>query len=171
MPNAAHGGGSVDNWDECKVEVREKMFIDNMIVGAGYLLANAFFYFFNTKVRIFYIIVVAMTSASLCCYILPNLTNSAAIVTCFTIFLIGAGASINTANILLVEVFPSHICGMALGLAQLTGRLSTFIGTNLIGVLLETDCEAVIYVTASLIAVGVISLIFIPKKIEVGSKS
>lgn len=147
------------------------MFIDNMIVGAGYLVSNVCFYFFNTKVRIFYIVVGAISASSICCFVLPSLINQTAIVVCFTIFFIGAGASINMANVLLVEIFPVFICGMALGLAQLMGRLSTFIGINLIGTLLETDCEAVIYVTASLLAVGVMSLVMLPRKIVVESKN
>lgn len=164
--NNSHHGPTHDNWDDCQVEVDDRMFIDNAIIGVGYLVSNAFFYFLNSKVKILYIIAASMSACSACAFALPSLTNELAIVICFTIFIIGGGASINMANVLLVEIFPVFICGMALALAQLTGRLSTFIGANAIGLLLETDCELVIYATGGIIAVGVVSLMLLPKKIE-----
>lgn len=165
LATASESGPSVVDWDNCYVEVREKMFIDNMILGAAFFVANIMFYLINTKVKILYVVIMAMSAASLCCFILPSLSNGVAIVVCFTIFFIGGGASMNMVNVLLVEIFPVHICGMVLGMTMLVGRIATIIATNLIGTLLETDCDAVLYSTAGVVGAGVISVILLPKKI------
>lgn len=162
----AHGPVITDgNWTECYVHVDDKMFIDNTIVGLAYLVSNAIFYFLNSQVDIKYITGFAMAAASICAFALPSLTTEWIIVVSFTVFLMGGGLSIGLTNVLIIEIFPSSVCGMAVGLAQLFGRLATFIGTNAIGILLETQCEATIYGTATLIGGGVLTLLLLPRKV------
>lgn len=155
------------NWDECTANVQDKMFFDNMVIGVGYLISNILFFFINQKVKILYIVATAMAISSVSAFLLPSLTNELVIVICFSTFIIGSGASISASNILLVQIFPVFVCGMALSIAMLSGRLGTFIGGNGFGILLESDCELVIYGTAVLIGMGVVCLFLLPKKIVV----
>lgn len=150
----------------CVVAIDDKMYIDNLIVGVGYLVANIGFFSTIQRFRISYLIITATAISSISAFLLPSLTDELWIVICFTLFLIGCGASISIFNTLVVAIFPTYICGMALGLVLLTGRGGTVVGSNGLGILLETHCEATIYGVAVLVAAAMVCVILLPKKIK-----
>lgn len=152
------------DWDFCHVEIQNKMYIDNMFMGIGYVVFNAIFYLLNSKIKLLHLWIASVCLSAVSAFILPDLTNDLAILISFSLFLLGSGASINVFNVIVVEIFPTHLCGMALSLALLTGRLATFIGANGVGILLETHCRLSIYLVATLIASCVLCGFYLPKK-------
>lgn len=165
------GRDAAVDWDNCHVEIQDKMYIDNMFMGIGYLIFNMIFYLLNAKINLLYLWIVSVSISSISAFILPDLTNDLAILVFFSVFLLGSGASINIFNVIVVEIFPTHLCGMALSLALLTGRLATFIGANGLGILLETHCRATIYLVAALVGSSVICGFYLPKKVIKEGKS
>lgn len=154
-------------WDDCTVDIQDKMYIDNAILGVGYLVAVTTFYYCNSKIRILYLVMSSMTISSVCAFLLPSLSNPVLILICFTLFLVGSGTGITIVNILLVQIFPTYVCAMALSLTLLVGRFGAIVGSNGLGVLLETNCELTVYGVASLIGCGVICAYLLPKHIEI----
>lgn len=154
------------NWDECTVDIQDKMFIDNLYIGLGYVVINTAFYFFNMRIKILYIIVAAMTVSSASAFLLPSLTDNTLIMIAFTVFIVGSGACISIFNVLVVGIFPTFICGMAISLGILAGRIGSFLGSNGFGVLLENHCELTIYGIGTMIAANLICVLLLPQKIE-----
>lgn len=154
----------VVDWSGCFVEVQDKIYWDNMAIGVGYLLSNTVFYLFTKKFKLLHILIICMLVSSASAFVLPSLSNEWAILICFTLLLTGASSGIHIFNVLVVEIFPNSLCGMALSLASLAGRAGTFIGANELGVLLESKCEVAIYGIAFLIAACVVCAALLPKK-------
>lgn len=153
------------NWAECSVDIQDKMYIDNMVIGLGYLASNTIFYLFSKKIKLVTILIFSMLISSASAFVLPSLTNQWAILVSFTLLLTGASSGIHIFNILIVEIFPNLLCGMALSIASLAGRAGTFIGANELGLLLESNCEVAVYGIAILIASCVVCVRLLPKKV------
>lgn len=151
---------------ECHVEVQDKMFIDAMVLGVGYLISYTIIVILSRRMRIFYIIAAAMIISTASGFLLPLLTNEVLIVTCFSLFIVGSGSSICIVNILFVDIFPVFICGMAIAISVLSGRIGTIIGNNLFGILLETQCETVMFGTSMILAIGLLILFILPRKVN-----
>lgn len=155
---------TIFNWDDCLLEIPMKVYKDNLVLGTSYLLANSVVYFSHLKVRLRHLTLVAMILSTTGAVLLPNLTDELLIVICFTCFVTGSSIGISIFNVLLVEIFPTSLCGMVVGLTMLVGRIATFIGTNGLGVLLETThCEAVFYGTGVLLIASISCLVLLPK--------
>lgn len=157
--------GRSENWEDCSVQLQDKMYIDNMFIGVGYLVANTLYSLSNMKFNLQYVCIVSMAVSGISAFTLPSLTDERAILVFFSIFLIGSGACINIFIVVMVQIFPFHLCGMALSLTLLTGRLGAFIGANGLGVLLDTHCEVTIYGVATLISLITICAYSLPKKV------
>lgn len=153
------------NWAECSVDIQDKMYVDHFVIGLGYLVSNTIFYLFAKKIKLLSILIFSMVISSASAFLLPSLTNQWAILVCFTLLLTGASSGIHIFNILIVEIFPNTLCGMALSIASLAGRAGTFIGANELGLLLESHCEGAIYGIAILIAACVVCVRLLPKKV------
>lgn len=154
------------NWDECVVQIEDKMYLDNLIIGMGYFISTTIIFICNSKIKMRFLISAAMGLSSLSAFLLPSLTNDLLIVICFTVFIIGCGATIVIFNVLVVEIFPTFICGMALGLCLLVGRFGTFLGANAVGILLESSCAMTIYGVATMIGLDVVCVVLLPQKID-----
>lgn len=153
-------------WNECVVQIEDKMYIDNLIIGLGYFISTTIIFICNSRIQMRFLISAAMGLSSFSAFLLPSLSNELLIVICFTVFIIGCGATIVIFNVLVVETFPTFICGMALGLCLLVGRLGTFLGANAFGILLENSCVMTIYGVAIMIGLCVVCVVLLPRKIE-----
>lgn len=158
--------GEIKNWDECTVYIPDKVYIDNFAVALGYFITNSAIFFGHMRFPLLNITMGSMIMSSASAFLIPNLTNEIAIVVCFACFITGASVGISTFNILIVEVFPNFLCGMAVSLGLLTGRIATFVATGGLGVMLEKYCEASIYSTGLLMVIAIWTLYSLPKKIN-----
>lgn len=156
------------DWNNCHVQVQDKMYLDNLVLGCGYIIANGIYSILNVRINLLYVWIGSVTLSCISGFILPGPTNEVAIMIFFSLFLLGSGASINIFNVIVVQIFPVRLCGMAFSLTLLIGRLSTFISTNVLGILLETHCEVTIYGVATLIALSIICGFYLPKEVIKG---
>lgn len=147
--------------------IQDQTYISNLIIGVAYLISNTLVLILSSyRIQIRYIVLGSMTISSLSAFLVPSLSDELCIILCFTLFIIGSGTCISVVNILFVEIFPVVVCGMAISISVLSGRLGTVISSNVFGILLEEYCEPVIYGTASLIGFGIICLLLLPKKVS-----
>ena len=151
--------------EECNVTVKEKMFVDNSILGVGYLIANTFIYILQTRMVLRHIVALLLTFSGICAFLLPSLTSEIAVLVAFTIFLMCSGVCVTTINIVTVGLFPTHLRGMTLSMTIVLGRLAIVIGVNVMGFLLESWCEETIYAVGALVALAALATMFVmPKK-------
>lgn len=150
---------------DCVVIVKEKMFQDNLVLGAGYLLTNTIIYGLSFKLKLRQIVILMLAISSLAGFLLPNFTNEYAVVILFTVFLMCSGSCVTTINIVTVSIFPTYLRGMTLSMTIVFGRISILIGVNGMGFLLESGCAPTIYAVAGLVAAGsLVGLLLMPKK-------
>lgn len=151
---------------ECPVQIPDKVYIDSLAIALGYIVTNTIIYCSHIKVPLLYITMSSMTLSCLSAFLLPSLSNEWMIVVSFVCFITGCSVGISIFNVLLVEIFPNFLCGMAISLALLTGRISTFVATSVLGILLEQHCEVTIYGTGLLVVAAITCLYCLPKKIQ-----
>ncbi|XP_063360173.1 synaptic vesicle glycoprotein 2A-like isoform X2 [Cydia amplana] len=61
--------------------------------------------------------------------------------------------AVGPVNAYAVEIFPTHLRGMAVSLAIMLGRIGSVVGTNLAGLLINASCESTFYFFGGLLLV------------------
>lgn len=158
------------NWDECNTTIPDKVYIDSLAIALSYFVTNTIIYFCHMKFQLRHITIGAMIISCASAFLMPNLTNEIWIIACFACFVTGSSVGISIFNVVLVEIFPNYLCGMAISLGLLTGRIATFVGTGGLGILLEKYCEPTVYGTGFLLVAGITSLFLLPKKINLSKQ-
>ncbi|XP_055843962.1 synaptic vesicle glycoprotein 2A-like [Episyrphus balteatus] len=75
-----------------------------------------------------------------------------------------AGVGINVLGAATVELYPTHLRGMAICISLMFGRLGSVVGANIVGLLLAEHCESTFYIsTVALILCGFLAFL-IPKQ-------
>lgn len=151
--------------DKCHVQVQDKMYIDNMIMGAGYLIANTFIYFLQMKMILRHVVILMLTISAVSAFMLPNFNSEVAVLVLFTLMLTTSGSCITTVNIVTIGLFPTFLRGLTLSMTLVLGRIAIVIGVNVMGFLLEINCQATIYIVAAITAcAALITMFLMPKK-------
>lgn len=151
--------------DKCNVQVQEKMFIDNIILGAGYMAANTMIYFLQMKLILRHIVILFLTVSSVSAFMLPNFNSEVAVLVLFTLMLTTSGSCITTINIVTIGLFPTSLSGMTLSMTLVLGRIAIVIGVNVMGFLLEINCQATIYTVGAITTcAALITAFLMPKK-------
>nr|XP_029716305.1 synaptic vesicle glycoprotein 2B-like [Aedes albopictus] len=76
--------------------------------------------------------------------------------------LLTCGYCISVVNAVTVDLFPTNLRAMAVCISLMFGRLGSVVGANMVGILLDTQCELTFWISGvSLIGCGVLSF-FIP---------
>ncbi|GBP18403.1 Synaptic vesicle glycoprotein 2A [Eumeta japonica] len=71
--------------------------------------------------------------------------------------------AIGPVNAYTVEIFPTHIRGMAVSLSLMLGRLGSVIGTNAAGLLINANCELTFYLFGGLLILCGLLSCLLPK--------
>lgn len=151
--------------DKCNVQVQEKMFIDNIILGAGYMAANTMIYLLQMKLILRHIVILFLTVSSVSAFMLPNFNSEVAVLVLFTLMLTTSGSCITTINIVTIGLFPTSLSGMTLSMTLVLGRIAIVIGVNVMGFLLEINCQATIYTVGAITTcAALITAFLMPKK-------
>ncbi|CAG4983594.1 unnamed protein product [Parnassius apollo] len=83
----------------------------------------------------------------------------------FAIFLSSmpiGGLAIGPVNAFAVEIFPTHLRGMAVSLSMMVGRIGSVTGANVAGLLLNAACTATFYLFGGLLMVCGLSAFLLP---------
>ncbi|XP_072929405.1 putative transporter SVOPL [Epargyreus clarus] len=89
--------------------------------------------------------------------------NQQLAVVLFAIFQM-SGACIGLMNAVTVELFPTKYRAMAVCLSMMTGRVGSMVGSNVIGVLLDTNCGASFYLFGGVIIGCALLCLTLPSK-------
>uniref|UniRef100_A0A182W337 Major facilitator superfamily (MFS) profile domain-containing protein n=1 Tax=Anopheles minimus TaxID=112268 RepID=A0A182W337_9DIPT len=80
----------------------------------------------------------------------------------FYVILLTCGFCISVVNACTVDLFPTNLRAMAVCISLMFGRLGSVVGANIVGMLLDSQCELTFWISGiSLIGCGVLSF-FIP---------
>lgn len=125
----------------CVNEITDKSYIDSISMGmcfvVGYVLIGGVIKLFGRKATI----IGSMFLSTACCVSLFWLLDSIAIVVCFIVFLTMPGLCISMLGSAVVDIVPTHLRGKAVCICLLLGRTGSIFGSNLIGVLIESNCH------------------------------
>ncbi|XP_075987721.1 putative transporter SVOPL [Anticarsia gemmatalis] len=66
-------------------------------------------------------------------------------------------------NAYAVEIFPTHLRGMAVSLSMMLGRTGSIIGTNVAGLLINNACETMFYLFGGLLLLCGVLVFLLPK--------
>ncbi|XP_047531889.1 organic cation/carnitine transporter 7-like isoform X1 [Vanessa atalanta] len=109
------------------------------------------------------ILVVLLAGTGMCGVGAPNVYHQQIAVVLFAIFQM-CGACIGLMNAVTVELFPTKFRAMAVCLSMMMGRVGSMVGTNLIGLFLETNCGVSFYLFAGVIMVCALFCLTLPGK-------
>ncbi|XP_037975088.2 synaptic vesicle glycoprotein 2A [Plutella xylostella] len=73
------------------------------------------------------------------------------------------GLGIGPVNAYAVEIFPTHLRGMAVSLGMMLGRLGSAVGTNVAGLLINNSCESTFYGFGGLLILCGVLTFLLPK--------
>lgn len=77
----------------------------------------------------------------------------------FVILLTLPGICVAVTNLLVINVVPTYLCGMAICLVMTSGRLGSVVSSSVVGIMLQLDCT-VTFLMYTLGLIGNIVLIF-----------
>lgn len=92
------------------------------------------------------------------------LSNPTLTLTSFIGFIVLGGVSISVISNGVVALFPTHVRAMAVCIILMCGRFGTTLGSNIVGVFIETHCELT-FAVFSCVVIGKI-LVEIDKQID-----
>ncbi|KAG7310148.1 hypothetical protein JYU34_004701 [Plutella xylostella] len=109
------------------------------------------------------ILVIVLFAAGLCGISAHLVSNQLAAVSLFAIFQM-SGACIGLLTAVVVELFPTKLRAMAVCLSLMFGRVGSVLGSNVIGILLETSCGVSFYLFGGLLIVCSLLCLTLPGK-------
>lgn len=152
VPFVSNHSRILESQDLCSVEVHEEMFTNNMALGFCYTISFLLLGFGLDKLPLKNTLVFVMLVGMSCCVLVQHIRNSAIMLIVFCLMIISCGVSIPLVNATAVDLFPTHLRGMAISISAIFGRLGSVGGTNSLGFLLEFDCGSTFYLMAILMA-------------------
>lgn len=112
------------------------------------------------KIPILFVVLVFFAS----CGIASIHVNNPSISVYLYVLLFLCGVGINVLGAATVELYPTHLRGMAICISLMFGRLGSVVGANIVGLLLAEHCESTFYIsTIALILCGFLAFL-IPKQ-------
>lgn len=69
----------------------------------------------------------------------------------------------NDASLLIAELYPTHLRSTAAGVHLLVSRIGAIIGTNIFGVFIRVNPSVPIFLVASVLFVGGVAALVLPK--------
>lgn len=122
-------------------------------------------YFLQMKLILRHIVILFLTVSSVSAFLLPNFNSEVAVLVLFTLMLTTSGSCITTINIVTIGLFPTSLSGMTLSMTLVLGRIAIVIGVNVMGFLLEINCQATIYTVGAITTcAALITAFLMPKK-------
>ncbi|CAG9578976.1 unnamed protein product [Danaus chrysippus] len=149
--------GSVN--EECDDSIDQITFIINIIANISCALIalaiSSTVKFFGKKVLLIAVYMIIGVFCILINFVTENMV--------FAVLLSSVpitGLAIGPVNAYAVEIFPTHLRGMAISLSMMVGRTGSIVGTNVAGLLINAACEVTFYLFGGLLVLcGFLSLL------------
>lgn len=131
----------LDLEDVCNDHVTSDVFVYVIALGSIY----TFLYLaISTMLRKFsrgYILVINLLISGVSGVLLVFINEPYCVLVLFCSFMVFAGISISIVNGAAVSLFPTSVRAMAVCLSLMMGRLGSVVGTNMIGLIMEENCN------------------------------
>lgn len=145
--------------DKMNSETFERSIYIGLVFCSMYIIVGFLVDFAGKK-----LILVVVLGATGCCGVVAHLvTNSQIGVIMFAIFQM-CGACIGLMTAVAVGLFPTKYRAMAVCLSMMVGRVGSMVGSNLIGVFLQTNCGLSFYLFGGIIIVNSLFCLTLPGK-------
>ncbi|XP_062540165.1 synaptic vesicle glycoprotein 2B-like [Armigeres subalbatus] len=148
----------------CESSVQQETFIYTAMLGAFggiYCLALSLIL---RRFRGSTMMVLNMIIAGVAGILLQFFTNSYFVAVLFCVEIIFAGICVMLVNAQAVSLFPTQVRGMAVSLVNMVGRLSCFVASAVIGLLMSQNCPATFYFLSGMTFVSAAVTFLLPKE-------
>lgn len=143
----------VSNSTICDDKISTNAIYDSIMLGVYYTIVLTLIAIFVQKVGRGYILMITFFGGGLAGYLLYWITNPSVGIVLFSLLLVLPGSSLSLVCGSSVNLFPTSVRTTAICLALMCGRLATSVGSSVIGMAIETHCEATFF-TVSTIVLG-----------------
>ncbi|XP_053605265.1 synaptic vesicle glycoprotein 2C-like isoform X2 [Plodia interpunctella] len=145
--------------DSMNTATFEQSIYIGLVFSSMYIIVGFLVDFIGKKL----ILIVVLSSTGLCGIAANFAANTQLAVILFAIFQM-SGACIGLMNAVAVELFPTKYRAMAVCLCMMLGRVGSMVGSNLIGIFLQTNCGLSFYIFGGLLIVNAAFCITLPNK-------
>ncbi|XP_055551755.1 synaptic vesicle glycoprotein 2B-like [Wyeomyia smithii] len=147
----------------CSAEINTETFIYILVMGifgAGCsLLVTLLLGKINQRVML----VANFLTAAIAGVILQFVTNRYLIVLLFCTEVVLGGLSMVLVNTSAVSIFPTHVRAMAVSLSMMMARLSSFTFSSIVGLVMDSNCTATMYMFSAFLVFGAALTMFLPR--------
>ncbi|KAH8406515.1 hypothetical protein KR215_003947, partial [Drosophila sulfurigaster] len=126
----------------CSDTISTKTYIDNMIVGAAFLIGFSIQGTLLNPLGRKNVLMAGLTLSILSGILLHILSNTTAVLILFCLYILLPGLTISIMLGAIVDLVPTHLRGKAVSLCMTLGRFGIIAATNLIGVMLQPYCNS-----------------------------
>lgn len=148
----------------CDDEVKFETFLYTLILGVFgviyALVTSAILGRIDQKVMM----VFNCTVAGICGIALQFISNAYAVAILFCLEIVFAGYCVLLVNANVVHIFPTNVRAMAVALTNMIGRLSCFVASAVIGLLMIQNCPVTFYMLSGLLFLCAGLTFLLPKK-------
>uniref|UniRef100_A0A3F2YX78 Major facilitator superfamily (MFS) profile domain-containing protein n=1 Tax=Anopheles farauti TaxID=69004 RepID=A0A3F2YX78_9DIPT len=148
----------------CDDDVKIETFVYTLllgVIGCIYaLITSAVLGKFDQKVMMVFNCIVA----GICGIALQFIANSYAVAILFCLEIVFAGYCVLLVNANVVAIFPTNVRAMAVALTNMIGRLSCFVASAVIGLLMLQNCPVTFYMLSVLLFLCAGLTFLLPKK-------
>ncbi|KAJ3664454.1 hypothetical protein Zmor_000017 [Zophobas morio] len=132
--------------------INDQVFIQNIIIGVAYLVSYVVWGFVVNFLgnRNFFGVCMVVSAVSL--VLLNFLTEKVVIDVLFVVLLTLPGICVAVINLIMVEIIPTYLCGMAVCVVMTAGRIGSIVSSSVVGIMLLWNCA----VTFNLYAVNLL---------------
>ncbi|XP_063705657.1 synaptic vesicle glycoprotein 2B-like [Culicoides brevitarsis] len=157
-----HTNETIEADESCVDTIPTKVYIDSLILGTYYTVAVFIIAFIIRRVGRGYILAFGLFVSGICGLSLLWLEDPMITLTAFSIFIVNAGVSISVISNGVVALFPTKVRAMAVCIILMCGRLGTTVGSNIVGVFIESNCEATFAFFSIVVLVAACLNFFLP---------
>ncbi|XP_055639552.1 synaptic vesicle glycoprotein 2B-like [Toxorhynchites rutilus septentrionalis] len=146
----------------CSDHVEQETFIYTTILGVFGVTYSAILALILGRVNAKTMLIFNMIVSGIAGITLQFVTNSYAVAILFCVEIIFAGMCIQLVYAIVISLFPTHVKGMAVSLINMAGRLSCFVASAVIGLLMAQNCPLAFYLMSGMLFLSALSTFFLP---------
>ncbi|KAL7740167.1 hypothetical protein ACLKA6_003879 [Drosophila palustris] len=124
----------------CNDQISIKSYIDTITYGSALIVGYIVMGFVINRIGRKASITGGLAIASGCAVALIWIEDEVIIVVCFCLYLVLPGLSVSVLSGAVVDLVPTHLRGKAVCICLMLGRTGSVLGSNIIGVLLDSYC-------------------------------
>ncbi|XP_055846219.1 synaptic vesicle glycoprotein 2B [Episyrphus balteatus] len=149
--------------EHCGGPVNTGMFQILIIIGAVFTIVYLVFTFTIDIIGKKNLLLIWMSIAAISCLLIHWVSSYVLSIILLTLTLT-TGTCGGVVSAISIEYFPTNISAMAMCLVMMTGRLGAVVGSNVIGLVIFTNCNMLFYIYVGIIVVTGFCSIFLPDK-------